>query len=166
MRHLVSGNARLVSSTGKSYRCALGRSGISEVKFEGDGATPAGLFPLRGLFYRPDRLDLPQTGLRVLPLEENMGWCDAPRHPSYNRLVRLPFDASHEKMWRDDGLYDLVVVLGHNDDPPRANRGSAIFMHIARDGYAPTEGCVALSREDLLDFLKDAIHGDDIEISL
>lgn len=164
MRHWVDGKARLITASGKIYRCALGRSGISEVKAEGDGATPAGSFPLRGLFYRPDRLPEPQTGLRALPLEKDMGWCDAPRHPSYNRLVRLPFPASHEKMWREDGLYDLVVVLGHNDDPPKADRGSAIFMHIAKEGYAPTEGCVALSREDLLDFLKDAAHGDLIEI--
>lgn len=166
MRHVVNGASGLVSSSGKRYRCALGRSGISEVKFEGDGATPAGVFPLRGLFYRADRMDAPQTGLRVLAIEPDMGWCDAPRHPSYNRLVRLPFAASHELMWRDDELYDLVIVIGHNDDPPKPDRGSAIFMHIAKDGYAPTEGCVALSKQDLLDFLKEAQQGDEIEIVL
>jgi L,D-peptidoglycan transpeptidase YkuD (ErfK/YbiS/YcfS/YnhG family) len=134
-----------------SYRCALGRSGIVLNKREGDGATPAGRFPLRRAFYRPDRLARPATGLPLSPLCLEDGWCDDPADPAYNRLVRLPYPARHETMWRQDGLYDLVIVPGHNDDPPKPGLGSAIFLHVARQDGGPTEGCVALLLADLLD---------------
>jgi L,D-peptidoglycan transpeptidase YkuD (ErfK/YbiS/YcfS/YnhG family) len=91
-------------------------------------------------------------------------WCDDPAHVAYNQPVRLPFAGGHERLWRDDHLYDLVVVLGWNDDPPVAHRGSAIFLHLARDGFAPTEGCVALARDDLLAVLADAAPGDAVRV--
>jgi L,D-peptidoglycan transpeptidase YkuD (ErfK/YbiS/YcfS/YnhG family) len=131
-------------------RCALGRSGIIHDKREGDGATPAGTFPLREVFYRADRLPRPWTGLPLRAVVETDGWCDAPDSPDYNRLIRRPHPAHHETLWRDDGLYDLLVVVGYNDEPPVTNRGSAIFLHVAKPQYAPTEGCVALARDDLL----------------
>jgi L,D-peptidoglycan transpeptidase YkuD (ErfK/YbiS/YcfS/YnhG family) len=87
----------------------------------------------------------PSTGLRVRPLDPGLGWCDDPADPLYNRAVRLPRGGRHEGMWRDDHLYDYVVVLGYNDRPPLRPFGSAIFLHLARDGYQPTEGCVAIS---------------------
>ncbi len=139
---------------GKSYPCAVGRSGISQNKREGDGATPVGRFPLRTLRYRPDRLDIPETRLITCALTPVDGWCDDPVHPDYNRPVNLPFKASHERLWREDNLYNLVIDLGYNDDPPAAGRGSAIFLHVAAPHYAPTEGCVALNQADLLDVLK------------
>ncbi len=141
-------------------RCALGRSGVTEKKREGDGATPAGVLPLRLVFYRPDRLAQPATRLAVRALEPGDGWCDDPLSPEYNRHVRRPFPARHESLWRDDGLYDLVVVLGWNDAPPTPSRGSAIFLHAAGEGLAPTEGCVALARPDLLRLLADCGPGD------
>lgn len=134
----------------RSYRCALGRGGVREEKIEGDGATPVGSFALRRVLYRPDRLEAPETALPLAPVEPDQGWCDAPADPMYNRQVRLPYPASHEKLWRDDHLYDVIVVLGHNDDPPEPGAGSAIFMHVARADYGPTEGCVALRLPDLL----------------
>ena len=134
---------------GKRFRCALGKTGITQSKREGDNATPAGTFPLRRVLYRPDRTSLPKTNLPVSPLAPNDGWCDAAGDPRYNEQVTLPYPASHEKLWRDDHVYDVIVVLGYNDAPPIAGRGSAIFMHVARDGYAPTEGCVALAFPDL-----------------
>ena len=88
------------------------------------------------------------------------GWCDDPDAADYNRLVRLPCTARHERLWREDGLYDLVVTLGYNDDPPHPGRGSAIFLHVAREDYAPTEGCVALAPQDLLAVLA-AVAPDD-----
>lgn len=131
--------------------CALGRSGLVSDKREGDGGTPVGRFPLRRLFYRPDREATPATGLPVLPLARDLGWCDDPADPAcYNRLVRLPYTPSHERMWRDDALYDLVVEIGFNDAPPVPGRGSAIFLHLARPDWGPTEGCVAMRRDDLL----------------
>lgn len=132
------------------YRCAIGRSGIAADKREGDGATPAGRFPLRDVLYRPDRVDRPRTGLPVRALTETDGWCDDPGDPAYNRPVRLPYAARAEALWRRDGLYDVVVVIGYNDDPPIANWGSAVFLHVAAAGYTPTEGCVALGISDLL----------------
>jgi L,D-peptidoglycan transpeptidase YkuD (ErfK/YbiS/YcfS/YnhG family) len=129
--------------------CALGRSGIFTRKKEGDGATPAGAFELLHVYYRPDKGLPPQTGLPVEPLTPQSGWCDDPQHHLYNRPVRLPFPASHEKMWREDRLYDIVVVLNCNMFPAVKGKGSAIFFHIARETYTPTEGCVAVSPEHM-----------------
>lgn len=149
---------------GRRLRCALGRSGISSDKSEGDGATPVGTFPFRRAFYRADRMAEPRTALDLRAIEADDGWCDDPASPHYNRPVRLPFAASHETLMREDGLYDIVVVLGHNDDPPVPGLGSAIFLHVAAPGYAPTEGCVALARDDLLDVLSSCGAEDGIEI--
>lgn len=135
------------------YPCALGRGGVQTAKREGDGVTPVGAFLLRQVFYRPDRLSLPASGLPIRALTRDDGWCDDPAHSDYNRLVKLPFEASHENMWREDNLYDVVVVIGHNDDPPRSGFGSAIFVHCATADYGPTLGCVALARETLIGLL-------------
>ncbi|MEM5583423.1 L,D-transpeptidase family protein [Roseibium sp. AS2] len=125
--------------------CALGRSGIVVRKREGDGGTPAGRFRLLNVCYRPDRGLPPATLLPVKPLTERSGWCDDPASPRYNRPVERPFGASHETMWRDDRLYDVVVILDCNMAPAVKGRGSAIFFHIAREDYRPTEGCVAVA---------------------
>ena len=146
---IVTGDGHL-GFGGARWRCALGRGGIVAGKREGDGGTPVGRFPLRRLLYRPDRVAAPETRLPVRALTPTDGWCDDPGDPAYNRPVTLPFAASHETMWREDNIYDVVVVLGHNDDPPVAGRGSAIFLHVARPDYRPTEGCVALALDDLL----------------
>lgn len=129
--------------------CALGRSGIVTRKREGDGGTPVGRFELLHVYYRPDRGLPPATLLPTEPLTPASGWCDDPGHRLYNRPVQLPFAASHEKMWRDDRLYDIVVVLDCNLNPAVKGQGSAIFFHIARQGYSPTEGCVAVSPEHM-----------------
>ena len=131
------------------FRCALGPAGVVTGKCEGDGATPSGSYPFRRVHYRADRGVVPTTGLPVRVIEADDGWCDDPDHADYNTLVTLPLDAGHEVLRRDDALYDVVVEIGYNDDPPVPGRGSAIFMHIARAGYSPTEGCVALARPDL-----------------
>ena len=151
---------------GRTVRCALGKGGVvaAEVKREGDGATPLGVWPLRRLLYRPDRGPPPRTALPGAPIAPTDGWCDAPDDPAYNRPVSHPYPASAERMWRDDGLYDLVVILGHNDAPVIAGAGSAVFLHLARPGYAPTEGCIALARPDLEAFLSLAGPRDAVEI--
>lgn len=149
---------------GRSMRCALGRSGVSADKKEGDGATPLGVFPVRRVLYRADRADRPRTTLPCEALAPEDGWCDDPEDEHYNRQVRLPCDAHCESLWRDDGIYDLIVVLGHNDAPVERGKGSAIFLHLARPGYAPTEGCVAVSKSDLLEFLSLCRLGDSVRI--
>jgi L,D-peptidoglycan transpeptidase YkuD (ErfK/YbiS/YcfS/YnhG family) len=146
------------------YRCALGRSGVRIDKREGDGATPAGLYPLHQLLYRADRLVRPDSRLPMAKIQATDGWCDDPADAAYNRAVTLPHDASTEAMWRADGLYDLVVLTGHNDDPVVAGRGSAIFIHVASPDYGPTEGCVALSRPDLLALLPHLAVGSEVQI--
>jgi len=147
-------------------RCALGPAGVMPAadKREGDGASPAGVWPIRAVLYRPDRGDPPRTALPSRAIAPDDGWCDAPDDAAYNRPVKLPYPASAERMWRDDHLYDLVVILGHNDDPPVRGLGSAIFLHLAKPDYAPTHGCVALARADLEALLAKARPGDTLEI--
>jgi len=125
--------------------CALGAAGITHRKREGDHATPAGVLPLREVMWRPDRLPPPRTVLPHRSIAESDGWCDDPASPDYNRPVRLPIHASAETLWRDDRLYDILIVLGHNDAPPRPGLGSAIFLHLERPDKGPTEGCIAVS---------------------
>lgn len=142
-------HARLFHGS-REYRCAIGANGVTDTKREGDQCTPLGDWRLRRVFYRPDRLDAPRTAQPLLALKASLGWCDDPKDPKhYNRLITLPYEGSHETLWRDDGLYDIVVELGYNDDPPVPGLGSAIFMHVARPDYAPTQGCVALRMDNL-----------------
>lgn len=142
---------------GREVVCTLGHGGIRAEKREGDGATPAGLFPLRRVLWRADRLAHPPgTRLPCTPILPTDGWCDWPGDPLYNRPVTLPYPGRHERMWRDDALYDIVVVIGHNDDPVVPGAGSAVFMHLSRDDGGPTAGCIGLSRRDLLGLLAAA----------
>jgi L,D-peptidoglycan transpeptidase YkuD (ErfK/YbiS/YcfS/YnhG family) len=152
---------------GRLTRCALGPRGVVSAagKREGDGASPAGVWPLRRVLYRPDRRPPPATALPTSPLAPDDGWCDAPDDPAYNRPVKLPYPASAERLWRDDHVYDLIVVLGHNDDPVVAGAGSAIFLHLARPDFPPTEGCVALDAADLEALLRRARPGDALTIA-
>jgi len=144
----------------RRVRCALGRTGVRAEKREGDGATPAGVFPLRSVMYRPDRVAPPATNLPVRAIVVDDGWCDDRADPAYNQLIRLPHSARHERLWRDDGLYDLLAVIGYNDDPVVPGAGSAIFLHVAAPGYGPTEGCVAVAIADLIALLEVCATGD------
>ncbi len=150
----------------QEVRCALGRGGViaQTLKAEGDGASPVGVWPLRRVLYRPDRSPAPRTALPVQPIEPDDGWCDDPADPNYNRPVKHPYTASAERLWREDGVYDIVVVLDYNDDPVVPGKGSAIFLHLARPDYAPTEGCVALARADMEALLAQAKPGDAVDI--
>jgi L,D-peptidoglycan transpeptidase YkuD (ErfK/YbiS/YcfS/YnhG family) len=137
----------------RRHPCTLGRGGMRLDKREGDGASPIGCFPFRAVFYRADRMAKPTTRLPCTAIARDDGWCDAPADPAYNRKVRLPYPASAESMWREDGLYDIVVVLGHNDDPVVPGAGSAIFLHLKRDDGGPTEGCVGVDRAVALELV-------------
>lgn len=160
------GPGYLYSGAGQKVRCAVGRAGINfeDSKREGDGTTPCGRFPLRRVLYRADRVQRPMTGLPVQALTPADGWSDDPADPLYNHPVTLPRAYSHEALWRDDGLYDVIVVIGHNDDPVIPGHGSAVFIHVAAPDYAPTEGCVALALADLLELLKTCRPGNSISI--
>lgn len=147
-----------------TMRCAIGRGGIRREKNEGDGGTPVGTFPLRRVFYRPDRVAKPQTRLPVQAMQPDDGWVEVPNDPMYNRLVKLPYPAAHETMWRDDHLYDVVVEIGYNDDPVVPGKGSAIFMHLVRDDYAPSAGCVTVRFDDMRKVL--ALCGPETKITI
>lgn len=148
-------------------RCALGKGGVlpADEKREGDGASPLGTWAIRKVLYRPDVYPHgPGTVLPVAAIGQMDGWCDAPSDPLYNQMVALPYPASAERMWREDHVYDLICVLAHNDDPVVPGMGSAIFLHLARDNYEPTEGCVALARPDLEALLHLATPGSAVAI--
>jgi L,D-peptidoglycan transpeptidase YkuD (ErfK/YbiS/YcfS/YnhG family) len=149
---------------GLRFICALGRGGIRRDKHEGDGATPAGAWPIRKVLYRADKIAAPVTRLPVSAIARDDGWCDDPAHADYNRRIKLPHPARHEILWRDDALYDLIVILGYNDAPVVPGKGSAIFMHVARPLWQPTEGCVALAPIDLRAVLAIAAPGDAVKI--
>jgi L,D-peptidoglycan transpeptidase YkuD (ErfK/YbiS/YcfS/YnhG family) len=131
------------------FPCALGRSGQRARKREGDGATPIGRWTLVEVLYRSDRVMRPSTRLPVRPIRPEDGWCDAIGDRNYNRCVRHPYPVSAERLWRQDRVYDLVVVLSHNRRPRVQGHGSAVFMHLARPGYSATEGCIALTERNL-----------------
>lgn len=143
----------LLAAGGRVFPAVLGRTGARLFKREGDGATPIARMRLLYGFYRADRLRLPQTGLTMKPIQPMMGWCDAPPHPAYNRPVRLPFADGHESLMRQDGLYDICLVLDWNIGSRRRHRGSAIFFHLADPDWKPTEGCIAIRRSDMLRLL-------------
>jgi len=154
------GKAQYTDWGAGARRCAVGRAGIAEKIREGDGVTPIGAWPLRRVLYRPDRMVSPRCVLPIAPLQPYHGWCETPGDPDYNTLVRLPHPAAAETMWRDDHLYDVVVVVGYNDDPVIAGKGSAIFLHLARADFTPTAGCVALALPDLLEALAQLAPND------
>lgn len=135
------------------FPCMVGRTGIVHPKHEGDGGTPAGVFPLCEVRYRADRISAPATGLLVVKTRQSDGWCDDPKDPSYNRIVHLPYRSNAEAMWRDDHLYDVLAVIGYNITPTVPGAGSAIFLHVMRpstDDHQYTAGCVSLELPDLL----------------
>ena len=159
----LSRSTGLLRIGGRALRCIIGEGGISAHKQEGDGTTPSGLLPLRRVLYRADRLPPPRCGaLPREPIAPDDGWCDDPTHRDYNQAVRLPHPGRHEMLWRDKAIYDLLAVLGYNDDPVQKGYGSAIFLHVASPDERPTQGCVALHLADLRWVLEAGLTAIDI----
>jgi len=134
------------------FRCALGKSGINNKIKEGDNVTPRGTYKAIKLFYRSDRISKIRTALKKIKIKKNMGWCDDPDSKFYNKQINLPTLLSHEKLYRKDNIYDLIVVLNYNFKPVVKNKGSAIFIHITNK-YKPTQGCIALTKDNLIKLL-------------
>jgi L,D-peptidoglycan transpeptidase YkuD (ErfK/YbiS/YcfS/YnhG family) len=132
------------------FRCALGKAGIKRKRKEGDNITPKGIFKIIKIYYRSDKIKNITTSIRKIKIKKNMGWCDDPESFHYNKQIKLPSKFSHEKLYRKDNLYDLFLVLNYNTSPIIKNKGSAIFLHIAKDSYEKTKGCIALKRGDLI----------------
>ena len=136
------------------FPCALGKAGIKKKKKEGDNITPKGIFRLIEVYYRSDRIKNIKTSLKKNKIKKNMGWCDDPKSKSYNKLIKIPSSEKHERLYRNDHLYDIVIPLSYNMNPTIKNKGSAIFLHLAKKKYTPTKGCVGLSKVHLLKILE------------
>ena len=132
------------------FKCALGKSGIGYKKIEGDNITPKGSFKIIKIYYRKDRLKKLSSKFTLTQITKNMGWCDDPKSKKYNQLIKLPTKYSHEILYRRDNIYDLILVLNYNMKPTIKNKGSAIFIHIAKKNYKITAGCISLKKADLI----------------
>ncbi len=133
----------------KFYDCVIGHEGFNTKKIEGDKTTPTGVVELKHIFYRKDRITLPESGLPKIPITSEMGWCDDPSSEFYNKLVKLPFKSSHEVLMREDELYDILITTSYNENPTVCGRGSAIFIHIMPPIKKYTAGCLGLRKDDL-----------------
>ena len=130
-------------------RCSIGKRGISIKKKEGDKRTPKGEFKLRYILYRKDRVFDLQTTLKKIKIDKKMGWCDDPKSSYYNKIIKYPFKYRSEKLWRKDNIYDIIIIIDYNLNPVIKNKGSAIFLHIAKRNYQPTDGCIAVSKKNI-----------------
>jgi L,D-peptidoglycan transpeptidase YkuD (ErfK/YbiS/YcfS/YnhG family) len=147
------------------FRCALGKGGVKKKTMEGDNITPKGIFKIIKIYYRPDKIKKIKTLIKKIKIKKNMGWCDDPNSRFYNKLINLPTKYSHEKLYRNDRLYDLIVVLSYNTNPIIRNKGSAIFMHIANNSYKKTKGCIALKKKHLIEIISKIKKNTKIKIN-
>jgi L,D-peptidoglycan transpeptidase YkuD (ErfK/YbiS/YcfS/YnhG family) len=147
------------------FRCALGKAGIKKKIMEGDNITPKGIFKIIKIYYRLDKIKEIKTLIKKIKIKKNMGWCDDPKSRSYNQQIKLPTKYSHEKLYRNDNLYDLIAVLNYNIDPIIKNKGSAIFLHIAKNSYQDTKGCIALKKKHLIEIISKIKKNTKIKIS-
>ena len=135
------------------FKCALGKHGINKKKKEGDKITPKGTYKIVNIYYRKDRIKKISSKLKLIKIKKNMGWCDDPNNKNYNQLIKIPSKYSHERLFKKDNIYDIIVILNYNMKPIIKNKGSAIFIHVAKKNYQPTQGCIALKKNDLLKLL-------------
>ena len=158
-------NKKFLTYNKYKVKCALGKRGIGIKKREGDKITPKGRYNIKYLLYRKDRIKKIETKLKKIVIKKNMGWCDDPGTKEYNKLVRLPIKYSHEKLYKYDNSYDIILVLNYNMQPIRKNKGSAIFIHVATKYYKKTLGCIAISKISLLKIIKKLSKKSIVEIS-
>ena len=134
-------------------KCAIGENGLTKNKREGDLKTPFGIFKLKKIYYRKDRIKFFKSHLKKSNIKKNIGWCDDPSSEYYNKEIKFPFNGSAEKLWRKDNIYDLIIVLDYNFNPIIKNKGSAIFLHICKKNYAPTKGCIAINKRNMINLI-------------
>jgi L,D-peptidoglycan transpeptidase YkuD (ErfK/YbiS/YcfS/YnhG family) len=147
------------------FRCALGKAGVKKKIKEGDDITPKGTFKIIKIYYRPDKIKKFKTSIKKIKIKKNMGWCDDPNSRFYNKQIKLPTNLSHEKLYRNDNLYDLVGVLNYNTNPIIKNKGSAIFIHVAKKKFNKTKGCIAIEKKKLIYLLSKIEKNIEINIS-
>ena len=147
------------------FRCALGKNGIKKKTKEGDNITPIGIFKIIKIYYRYDKIKNLKTSIKKIKIKKNIGWCDDPKSSFYNQQIKLPYKFNYEKLYRNDHIYDLLAVLNYNTNPVVKNKGSAIFIHITKNNYKPTAGCLALKKGDLIKLLQTINKNTKIKIS-
>tara|TARA_Y100000768_G_C23893089_1_gene641153 strand:- start:261 stop:761 length:501 start_codon:yes stop_codon:yes gene_type:complete len=158
-------NRKYLTYNKYKVKCALGKKGIGNKKKEGDLITPKGQYKIKFILYRRDRIKNIKAKIKIIAIQKNMGWCDDPKSKKYNQLVRLPFNFSHEKLFKNENIYDLILVLNYNMNPIRKNKGSAIFIHVAKNNYSKTRGCVAINKISLINIIKNLKKNTVIKIS-
>ena len=137
------------------FKCALGKSGVGKKKIEGDNITPQGTYRVVKIYYRKDRIKKISSKFKLIKIKKNMGWCDDPKSNQYNQLINLPSNFNHEKFYRKDSIYDLILVLNYNMNPIVKNKGSGIFIHVSKRNYKKTAGCIALKKTHLIQLVKE-----------
>jgi len=147
------------------YRCALGKAGVNKKIKEGDNITPKGVFKITKIYYRADKIKIIKTNIKKIKITKNMGWCDDPASQFYNQQIKLPSKFRHEKLYRNDNLYDLIAVINYNTNPIIKNKGSAIFMHVSNNYYKKTKGCIALKKKHLIKILQEIKKNTKIKIN-
>ena len=162
--HILIKNKKLIYNNYR-IKCAIGKRGIRKKKEEGDFITPIGLHKINYILYRKDRIKKLDTILKKLPIKKNMGWCDDSKSKKYNKLIRTPFAYSYEKLFKKENIYDVILVLNYNMNPIKKNKGSAIFIHIAKKGYKSTEGCVAIKKNELIKLLENIKKNTKVKIT-
>ncbi len=148
-------NKNYLTYNNYKVKCAVGKKGIGHKKSEGDRITPKGQYKIKFILYRKDRIKKISTKLKKVYINKNLGWCDDPKSKQYNKLVKLPFNFSHERLYKKENSYDVILVLDYNMNPIIKNKGSAIFIHVARKNFEKTEGCIAISKKSIIKIVKD-----------
>ena len=161
--HILIKNKYLTYENYK-VKCAVGKRGIKRKKKEGDLSTPKGTFQVKKVYYRHDKVKNLKTIFKKIVITKNMGWCDDPRSNRYNKLIKYPFKYKSEKLFRADNIYDIILVLNFNMNPVKKDKGSAIFIHVAKRKFNPTKGCVALEKKELRKLLKTLKKNSKIKI--
>ena len=161
--HILIKNKYLTYGNYK-VKCAVGKRGIKRKKKEGDLSTPKGTFQIKKVYYRHDKVKNLKTIFKKIVIRKNMGWCDDPRSNRYNKLIKYPFKYKSEKLFRTDNIYDIILVLNFNMNPIKKDKGSAIFIHVAKSKFSPTKGCVALEKKELRKLLKTLKKNSKIKI--
>ncbi len=162
--HIFIKNKKLILGDYR-IKCAIGKRGIGNKKREGDQITPKGKFKVKSILYRKDRLSHFKSKITKLPIKRDMGWCDDPKSKKYNKLIKLPFKGSFEKLYRKDNTYDIILVLNYNLNPVRKGKGSAIFIHVAKKDFKSTLGCIAVSKKNLLKIVKKISSSTQVNIN-
>ena len=147
------------------FRCSFGKGGIGKKRREGDNITPKGIYRIVNVYYRQDRIKKILSKLKLTKIKKNMGWCDDPDSKNYNQLIKVPAKYSHEKLFKSENIYDLIIVLNYNMTPVIRNKGSAIFIHVAKKNYNKTAGCIALKKKHLVKLIEKINKKTKVEIN-